>query len=158
MDLTKLFEKQRELDERIVKEHELDPKIFDWKIDAIRVELHELENEVRHFKKWSKDQSMRTGKALVEYVDVLHFMISYSISIGVTIQSIDTSFKCQTVTEQFREIAYQLSMLYIREEKFLDTFQLILGLGEMLGFTWEQIEQAYYSKNQVNHERQANGY
>ncbi|WP_404466560.1 dUTP diphosphatase [Planococcus rifietoensis] len=34
----------------------------------------------------------------------------------------------------------------------------IIGLGEMLGFTWEQIEQAYMSKNAVNYQRQESGY
>ena len=36
--------------------------------------------------------------------------------------------------------------------------ELMLGLGEMLGFKWEHIEEAYYSKYQVNHERQDSGY
>lgn len=33
-----------------------------------------------------------------------------------------------------------------------------LGLGEMLGFKLEEIERAYIEKNQVNHQRQDNGY
>lgn len=33
-----------------------------------------------------------------------------------------------------------------------------LGLGLCLGFTWEQIVEAYKEKNEVNHERQENGY
>jgi len=33
-----------------------------------------------------------------------------------------------------------------------------LGLSLRLGFTWEQIEQAYYDKNKVNFERQEQGY
>src|SRR5699024_12342750 len=36
--------------------------------------------------------------------------------------------------------------------------ELFLKLGEMLGFTWEQIEESYFAKNKINHERQANGY
>lgn len=36
--------------------------------------------------------------------------------------------------------------------------ELFIGLGEMLGFTWEQVEDAYYAKNKVNHERQNAGY
>nr|QRZ17779.1 dUTP diphosphatase [Virgibacillus sp. AGTR] len=37
-------------------------------------------------------------------------------------------------------------------------FMQFIRLGEMLGFTTEQIEQAYLDKNKVNHERQANDY
>ncbi|MFY0167293.1 dUTP diphosphatase, partial [Bacillus anthracis] len=33
-----------------------------------------------------------------------------------------------------------------------------LGLGKKLGFTFEEIEQGYYKKNEVNHQRQDNGY
>jgi len=31
-------------------------------------------------------------------------------------------------------------------------------LGRKLGFTWEQVEEAYYTKNKVNHARQESGY
>jgi dimeric dUTPase (all-alpha-NTP-PPase superfamily) len=37
-------------------------------------------------------------------------------------------------------------------------FSGFLGLGQMLGFTWEQIEAAYLQKNAINHERQESGY
>jgi dimeric dUTPase (all-alpha-NTP-PPase superfamily) len=30
-------------------------------------------------------------------------------------------------------------------------------LGEMLGFTWQQIEEAYFQKNAINHRRQDSG-
>ena len=41
---------------------------------------------------------------------------------------------------------------------YIDMFGKFLGLGEMLGFTWEEVEGAYLRKNAVNHERQNNGY
>jgi dimeric dUTPase (all-alpha-NTP-PPase superfamily) len=34
---------------------------------------------------------------------------------------------------------------------------LFLALGEMLGFTWDQIEEAYMKKNAKNHRRQDSG-
>jgi dimeric dUTPase (all-alpha-NTP-PPase superfamily) len=37
-------------------------------------------------------------------------------------------------------------------------FAAYLNLGEMLGFTEEQIEQAYFEKNKINHQRQEVGY
>jgi dimeric dUTPase (all-alpha-NTP-PPase superfamily) len=33
-----------------------------------------------------------------------------------------------------------------------------IHLGEMLGFTWEEVEEAYLRKNAVNHQRQNSGY
>ncbi|WP_176714346.1 dUTP diphosphatase, partial [Limosilactobacillus reuteri] len=35
---------------------------------------------------------------------------------------------------------------------------VFLGLGKLLGFTWDEIEQAYFKKNEVNHKRQDSGY
>lgn len=157
MNFKNIYEKQRKLDERIIKEHDIDPNVYDWKLDALRVELHELENEVRHFKVWSKDREMRRDKALIEYVDFLHFLISYSISIGIELSSIG-GLKCKEIKNQFREIAYHLDLLYLDNDKFLDTFQLFIGLGDMLGFSWEEIEQAYMNKNSENHRRQDTGY
>ena len=33
-----------------------------------------------------------------------------------------------------------------------------MGLGEMLGFDWDEVEAAYLRKNEINHLRQAEGY
>ncbi|KFZ32146.1 dUTPase, partial [Anoxybacillus flavithermus] len=41
---------------------------------------------------------------------------------------------------------------------YIDMFGKFLGLGEMLGFTWEQVEEAYMKKNAENHSRQERGY
>jgi dimeric dUTPase (all-alpha-NTP-PPase superfamily) len=37
-------------------------------------------------------------------------------------------------------------------------YYCFFGLGEMLGFTWDEIEQAYFAKNKINHVRQETGY
>src|SRR5690625_4329698 len=61
MNLSKLFETQKELDERIVKEKGLEGEdLLDKKILALQVELGELANEWRGFKFWSEDQVPRT--------------------------------------------------------------------------------------------------
>ena len=41
---------------------------------------------------------------------------------------------------------------------YQDVFECFASLGALLGFTDEQIEQAYYDKNKINHERQSDGY
>ncbi|MEK3887750.1 dUTP diphosphatase [Bacillus sp. FSL K6-3431] len=61
LNLIKLFEMQKVLDDRILDEH---PELkgqnnLDWKILALQVELGECANEWRGFKKWSKDQEPR---------------------------------------------------------------------------------------------------
>lgn len=60
MNLSKLFEMQRALDEKIVKEKGLDGQdLLPQKILALQVELGELANEWRGFKFWSENQNPR---------------------------------------------------------------------------------------------------
>ncbi|GGP17408.1 dUTP diphosphatase [Oceanobacillus neutriphilus] len=186
MNLQKLFEIQAKLDAHIVQEKGLEGQnLLDEKILALQVELGELANEWRGFKFWSEDQEPRTYKfveldahqvrkwnpLLEEYVDCLHFILSIGLELGVT--DVDISemgdFTQETTTRTF--ISIQGDIIAIDDD--LETFKVkeyayenynlllarFLGLGELqLGFTWEQIEQAYLDKNKINHERQANGY
>ena len=90
------------------------------------------------------------------------------MEIGVCPEELDAeSIFFANVTEQFIDLFYEVSHLryeerngrlyedYLRYDIVLEHF---VGLGVMLGFTWEQIEQAYMKKNAVNFERQENGY
>jgi|SRR5579875_2691038 len=186
MNLAKLFEMQKALDEHILDGH---PELkgqnnLDWKILALQVELGECANEWRGFKKWSKDQTPRTHKArapyvdledaefynplLEEYVDCLHFILSIGLELNVdssleiipfTVTGIDN------VTMMFNQIYACVVDLYWNDVSYLgcmdyyiELLHNFLKLGEMLGFRWEQVEQAYYSKNAVNHARQINSY
>lgn len=164
MNLSKLFEMQRILDTRIVQEKELDESdLLLKKIDAFRVELHELENETKHFKYWSSKEPDQS-KVLEEYVDGLHFILSIGIELNITESKLDP-IKHESLAEQFRWVNRDAVELYEAIDCGFDLniyydllFIRFIVLGEMLGFTWEQIEQAYRDKNIVNHERQANGY
>ena len=107
---------------------------------------------------------------LEEYVDCLHFILSIGNDINADLEKISKFIipkKMPSVLDQFMWTSYKLITLYktYRDEgvefmsyDYTHTFSAILGLGEMLGFTWEQIEQAYLQKNEVNHQRQESGY
>jgi dimeric dUTPase (all-alpha-NTP-PPase superfamily) len=182
VNLEKLFSLQRELDNRIIKEKDLEGQdLLPNKILALQVELGELANEWRGFKFWSENQNPRTEKVkhvweegkhgpyfvttnplLEEYVDCLHFILSIGLeekSIS-RVQSHFTPLKFNNVTFQFLNIFQYTSEFLIerKQTRYELMFASFIGLGEMLGFTWEQIEQAYLDKNKVNHERQDNGY
>lgn len=180
MNLTKLFETQRILDARIEKEH---PRVegedrLAKKILALQVELGELANEWRGFKFWSNDQEPRTSRfapgvadsynynpLLEEYVDCLHFILSIGLELEFTDLCINHS-SVERLPEQidsmvnFRTVFSFVDQLR-RAKSFHwydSLFERFIVLGFSLGFTWEQIEQAYYEKNEINHTRQDSGY
>ncbi|WP_313429603.1 dUTP diphosphatase [Siminovitchia terrae] len=105
---------------------------------------------------------------LEEYVDCLHFILS----IGLELQFgdyplIGNAPETRTVTHMFLITFEAISNFYkvwqlgnesLIEVKYTIVFNCFLTLGEMLGFTWEQVEQAYIEKNEINHQRQEAGY
>lgn len=117
-----------------------------------------------------------TGNPLLEeFIDVLHFVLSIGneLSGGETKKITASEIKGINVRINFLKHTYAdvlktfnklflsvatLGDLDDKREYTLNVFPLTLLLGEQLGFTWEQIEQAYYDKNKVNFERQEQGY
>ena len=186
MNLQKLFEAQAVLDEHIMKEHpellENDSNL-DWKLLALQVELGECANEWRGFKKWSQDQKPRiqvltnnpdkTDKnkpwvlrnlLIEEYVDCLHFILSIGLELDAEedLEWDELSSDVDDVIEQFSMVFKKISELSGRintpDWLWRDTFEEFYLLGKLLGFTWEQIEAAYFEKNKINHHRQESGY
>lgn len=181
-NLSKLFETQKLLDNRIVDEHKFHGQdLLPYKILALQVELGELANEWRGFKFWSKDQEPRTelfdeeydlihmesvgleqkNPLLEEYVDGLHFILSIGNDLEVDLNNCEIeAFKNDTILDQFNTMFYIIGDLkeVKNQASLIIIMEYYLGLGEMLGFTPEQIETAYYAKNAINHTRQDNQY
>jgi dimeric dUTPase (all-alpha-NTP-PPase superfamily) len=183
LNLSKLFEIQKILDAKIIQEKNLgDMDRLPYLILALQVELGECANEWRGFKYWSKDMEPRTKKVtypyvkgkefhgptikesnplLEEYVDCLHFILSIGLTIEIRTNAIEISDSTgESIIVRFISLQENIIDLFNTPEEYEYEMLLnaFLGLGEMLGFTWEQIEQAYRDKNEVNHARQANGY
>lgn len=169
MNLQRLFEMQRQLDAHIEKEHprELGEDRLAKKILALQVELGELANELPEvFKFWSNKKN-NYEKALKEYVDGLHFILSIGLELGITEIYNLSAKKDSDLIFMFMDVN-ELSIILMQYDiegnetyksiAYIDMFGKFLGLGEMLGFTWEQIEEAYMQKNAENHARQERGY
>jgi dimeric dUTPase (all-alpha-NTP-PPase superfamily) len=97
-----------------------------------------------------------------EYVDGIHFVLSLGIELGFDkkIWAFQEVTQCQNIENQFIWIYIKAGALLINRT-LTDYAKLVsnyLGLGKMLGFSWEDIEEAYIEKNKINHERQATGY
>lgn len=165
MNFEKLFEIQAGLDEHIIQEKGLERQdLLDKKILALQVELGELAQEVQdEWKFWKLDFKRNTKKILEEYVDCLHFVLSIGLEHQEYLEPIeyqDYIKENDNITEQFHQVFKSVSDYewYRDETNYYEMACQVLGLGEMLGFTEEQIEQAYLEKNKINHERQNTGY
>ncbi|QFT90130.1 dUTPase [Bacillus sp. THAF10] len=162
MDISLLMTFQKELDERIETKHGLvKEELVEKKILALLVELGELANETRCFKFWSEKPPAERKVILEEYVDGVHFILS----LGITFQFQEElvtgiARQCDSLSDQFNLMYEQISSFRKEqtEENFVVLFDTYHTLGEMLGFHWEEIEQAYLEKNKVNHQRQQEGY
>lgn len=180
MNLEKMFRMQAELDRKIIEEKGLEGQdLLPGLILALQVELAECANEWRGFKFWSNDQQPRTciiskegetsrdyykNPLLEEYVDCLHFFLSIGNTIGVKEY---VPFKLLTLTNDitgffnsvFRLVGkWDRVFLFFEHEQYHVAMYQFLQLGEVLGFTPEEIEAAYMDKNAVNHKRQQEGY
>lgn len=170
MNLNELIETQKVLRDRISYD---EPDRLNKLILALLVEIGECANEWRGFKYWSKDQApridgpiddrrdtmTRKNPLLEEYVDGLHFVLELGIEISFSYEKyVYRAFDNRlTITDKFIDV-FQAVYDFDEDGHWFDLYQHYLGLGKMLGFTWEEIEEAYYQKNQINHVRQNNGY
>lgn len=179
MNLTKLFETQKVLRDRI---NYNEPDRFNKLILALLVELGECANEWRGFKFWSKDQKPRTNipfhtismvvetgeeisdveyrnLLLEEYVDGLHFVLELGIEMGFFPEKVAAYPEENTVdsfvTVMERAIDFDI---HPSKENYNLLFGRFLELGVFLGFSQDEVECAYYAKNKINHQRQENSY
>lgn len=181
LKLVKLFEMQKDLRDHIGYEGE-DKK--EKMLLALLVEVAECANEWRGFKYWSTKQEPRLegsrsakdalgapvieyyNPLLEEYVDGLHFVLDYGLEIYMNPERLDIRNygPNESITKAFlvlNEIIIGLrtqsngTFLVMHYEFLLSQYFL---LGEMLGFSDDDIFYAYVEKNRINHKRQNEGY
>lgn len=162
MNITKLMDMQTALDKHIETKHDLfTENLVERKILALLVELGELANETRCFKFWSLKGPSDKETILAEYVDGIHFILSLGIEKGFIPKVELRSLLNQTdITTQFIAIYGSINefRIHLTDATFQTVFSEYLLLGEMLGFSAKDVETAYITKNEVNYERQKQGY
>ncbi|WP_303969336.1 dUTP diphosphatase [Sporosarcina ureae] len=161
MKLHQLFEMQRALDTYIQKNHQTN-ETFTERGLALIVELSELANETRCFKFWSTKGPSANDVILEEYVDSIHFLLSLGI---------EKNFDGLEEWPAGESTDQNLTQLFIQTGRSIYTFLDSLtfedykniwvnygALANTLGFTEDQIIQAYIDKNEENYARQRSGY
>ncbi|MFD2046277.1 dUTP diphosphatase [Ornithinibacillus salinisoli] len=161
MDWSRLFTMQKNLDSYIESNHNLEGKnIFQEKYLALLVELGELANETRCFKFWSNKPRSNEEVILEEYVDGIHFILSLGIEKGLIFHSEVQVLSSKSETEQFNEV-FDLCVMFKNQpsqENYNRLFISYIQLGKLLGLSEEDLQNAYLKKNEINYERQNQGY
>ncbi|PIC67712.1 dUTPase [Sporosarcina sp. P21c] len=161
MKLHQLFEMQRALDTYIQKNHQT-KETFTERGLALLVELSELANETRCFKFWSTKGPSADHVILEEYVDSIHFLLSLGIEKNFDgLEEWPTrDVKEQNLTQQFIQTGQSI-YTFLDSLTFEDYKEIWVNYGALantLGFTEDQIIQAYIDKNEENYARQRSGY
>ena len=150
MNIKKMLEAQKELDAALFQKGGLKEYPIEQIKTAYRVELGEALQEWKSFKYWKKNKGIiDINKLLEEVADCLHFALS-----------LENEIKNYNYEEVFKY--YDKYDLYEIIDKCFTIYGTVLGdtiaLGLKLGFTLDQLEEAYYKKNKINWDRIANNY
>ena len=150
MNIKKMLKTQKELDAALFEKGGLKEYPVEQIKTAYRVELGEALQEWKSFKYWKKNKGIiDVNKLLEELSDCLHFALS-----------LENEIKNYNYEEVFKY--YDKYDLYEIIDKCFTIYGTVLGdtiaLGLKLGFTLDQLEEAYYKKNKINWDRIANNY
>lgn len=160
MEFKELFEMQRELDAFIEKTQKIDRDVFREKGLALMIELAELANETRCFKFWSTKGPSEREVILEEFVDSIHFLLSLGIEKNLYLDAWPEITMKQDLTNSFLRTQDQI-LTFIQQpnmDHYRGVWQCYGILAYNLGFTFDDIIQAYIAKNEKNYERQKSGY
>lgn len=168
MNIEKLIEMQIKLDDLIMGEIKNEKRVvlLDRTKTATIVEFAEFINEVEFFKYWKKNKKNNKEKQLEEFADVMHFLLSYMVSMNMIYKErfplpkevIKPNVRCiGSKTDKLIHIT-NLFMQDVSFGSMKKAFGLLLVMGELIGFTEKEMIEAYKKKNKVNIERNKNNY
>jgi dimeric dUTPase (all-alpha-NTP-PPase superfamily) len=154
-----LLEEQRKLDLNIIQTKKLDNEDRTLKkLAAFTTELGEMVNELpESFKFWANKKNDKQ-KALIEYVDGIHFILSLAADLGIEDFRIMNAevlmYKNPSFLEQvlyLYTIPNKIRSLPSQQKRWVEILMAAyIGLGQLMGFEWEEVVQAYHAKNKVS--------
>lgn len=161
--IKEMLKKQENLDKSIMSAYGL-KKITDDKLAfAILDEVGELTHELKgDWCWWKKTQPpVDMGKVLGELVDIWHFVLSYQNNINLGEMSLYEFEKEKSEVNgillpmRAESLPYVLVYIATCGHHMLET---LIAVTEYLGFTIEQVYEAYCDKNKINYQRLKEGY
>ena len=165
-DLIKeMLQMQEKLDESIMKEYGLNEIDEENLRMAILDEVGELTHELKgDWCWWKKTQpQVDEEKVLGELVDVWHFVLSYQnhFNFGeeARLSYLNEEELSNGMLKRLRTKKSNLSKVLTRLVIFeRSIIPVLIAITEYLGFTIEQVYEAYCDKNKINYQRLKEGY
>lgn len=162
MNIKKMLEAQKELDKANMEKGGLTEYPLDMVQTAYRVELGELLQEWKQFKYWKLNKGeIDREKMLEEWADCMHFALSLE-NYNICPNEGYYDYIAKHAEEDVEKYLYAENDIYIVLKRCFTDFDYIVEytiiLGLKLGFTLEELEQAYWKKNKINWERIEGGY
>lgn len=155
MNWLKIIKLQKELDKELIKAHSFNEEdVFFKKKLALLVEISELANEIKVFKYWSLNKEMNYEKAIFEYADCMHFMLSFCIFFQLDLPNIgELEINEPIEISNFILLVMKKSLEIDDKKSCEDALLYFLYLGKLLKFSDDDIEKYYLLKNAINFER-----
>ncbi|QEL88461.1 dUTP diphosphatase [Bacillus mycoides] len=164
LNIQKIFEAQDKLDRKVVEVHGLEGRNLTGDVtQALYTELGELSNEIGFFKYWKKNKKDDKARQYDEWADCMHFMASLGNKYG---HSSDFYFNndIKSFIISYTEVPYHFCFERIYHSdfrqfsKYVMAMGALIAIGEKIGMTYEEMEKAYFEKNQVNYDRLRQNY
>lgn len=163
MDFQSLYPIQAGLDQHIHTTMKVTyDSTFSERLLALLTEIGECANETRCFKYWSRKPASSPAVILEEYVDILHFILSFGVAFHFeTVTPADCGDDWpNSVSAGFVQLM-AISVAF-GQTPFRSIYARLLGgylrLAAQLQLSEADIIQAYHQKNAINYARQASGY
>lgn len=164
--LDRIMEAQKSLDQAILTSAGITEYPLEAVTIAYNVELAELAQEWKGFKYWKKTKGeVDRSKLIEEYADCLHFAVSltnYYVQVSPAAKRFLEAFILNVAELEDSNTISQRFIKCFDNDRYFDLGATILidtlRLGAGLGFTFEEIEEAYFKKNKVNWNRLNSGY
>lgn len=169
LNIQKIFEEQDKLDCKVVEVHGLEGENLTGDVtQALYTELGELSNEIGFFKYWKKNKKDDKARQYDEWADCMHFLASLGNKYGhvevISSDDVQLGYKGEVVKLLERNVSYHNLLDAIYKSDLSDVVDYgtslicLITIGMKLGMTFEDMEKAYFDKNQINYNRLASGY
>lgn len=157
--IKEMLQMQEKLDEAIMKEYELTEITREQLEIAILDEVGELTHELKgEWCWWKKTQApVDDNKVLGELVDIWHFVLSYTYNYS-DVRFTHLDWIVGKGINTCKQEGLACSLANIINAQYMDKLFYLIAVSLCLGFTIEEVYEAYCEKNKINYQRLKEGY